>query len=277
MEAVFTSGFFIFSGTQRELLSESAAWQGVFAADASLSRSITSPNAPSDTNGDGVDDSLQSAFRVSGGAVNLAFALQQRVQTAGPGVSLLQQTYSITNNGAASLAFSMVRNMDADLLWSGDFADDNVGTSMHGAGLGPFVYQNEVGDLSQAITLSSVTAGSYYAGKNGVDPDGAGGGPAYGFGTDVQIWNAFGLPTTWQNHVAGVGYNLNGDSGAAPPGSAATPDGFVGLNFTFDLGPGQSQTFSILHSFGQTSPVPAPSTLALLGLGATLSRRRRRR
>lgn len=277
MEGIFTSGFFIFSGTSRELLSDSANWQGTYPADASLDRMITSPNMASDSNGDGVADTLQSAFTVTGGAINLGFRLEQRVEAYAPGVSFLRQTYTITNNATAPLSFSMVRNMDADLLWSGDFADDNVGTSMHGAGLGPYVYQNEVGNPAQAITLSSLAAANYYGGKNGIDPDGAGPDPAFGFGTDVQVWNNMGMPASWGDFVAGVGAGVNGDSGAAPAGAGNPPDGFIGLNFVFNLGAGESTTFEIFHTFGQSTPVPAaPSALVLLGAGAIASRRRRK-
>ncbi len=68
LDAAFTSGFLLFVPglSQRELLSENPSWQAVFPADASLSSSVTSPLVASDSNGDGVDDTLASSFVVSG-------------------------------------------------------------------------------------------------------------------------------------------------------------------------------------------------------------------
>jgi len=273
--SAFTSGFFVFAGgTQRELLSDNAEFQATYPADASLTRTVTSPNVASDFNGDGVNDSLSSAFSVTGGATNLGFALTQRVTAFGPGVSFLRQTYAVTNNGSAPIAFSMVRMYDGDLLWAGDFSNDNVGTTTNGAGLGSYVYQSEVGSSSQAVTLSSTLATQYFGGKHGVDPDGAGGSPAYNFGTDVQVWNAFGIPTGWVNNVAGVGYNTNGDSGASPPGATAPMDAFMGLGHSISLDAGASLSFDVFHTYGQTSPVPEPGTLALLTVGLLAIRRR---
>lgn len=247
-EATFTSGFLFFSGIQRELLSTSADWQAGLPADASLSTSITAPNSASDTNADGVNDTLTSGFRLFGGTTDLAFSLTQRVQTAGPGVSFLSQEYVVTNNGNANISFEMVRALDADLLWSGDFGDDQVGTTMHSNALGPYVFQEEAADAGiTAITLSMVQAGNYYGGKHGITPGGAG--TPYDFGTDTEVYDAFGVPNNWRNNIAGVGYNLDGVSGPFPPGSSSPEDGFIGLDVAVNrLMPGQSTTISVLHT-----------------------------
>ena len=275
MEAAFTSGFFLFAGgNQRELLTSNGTWQGVFPADTSLSRSIITPNAASDTNGDTVDDMLTSAFGVSGGATNLVFGVTQHVSTFGPGVSFVRQDYTVTNDGIDPITFSMVRAFDGDILWDGDFANDEVGTSMHGAGLGPFVFEQDPGDPGiTAVTLSGLAGGAYYGGKKGVTP--AGGPPAYNYGTDTQVWDAYGVPTSWANHIAGVGYNTNGVSGPAPPGSTAPEDGFIGLGFLIDdLAPNETRTITVFHTYGQNTPVPEPSAIALLLFGAACLRRR---
>lgn len=286
LESAFTSGSFLFVGaTQRELLTTNTTWDGAgginSALDATLSRAVTSPNVGSDTNGDAVNDQFVSAFRVFGGATDLNFALTQKVGSGGPGVAFMRQDYVVTNNGAAPLSFRMVRSFDGDLPWAGGGAnfwlDDEVGTTMHGAGLGTYVFQQEVSlPGSTAVTLSGNTAGPYYGGKNGVIPGGAG--TAYGFGTDVQVWNAFGVPSNWANHVAGVGYGTNGLSGSNPAGSdPASPDAFIGLNFDVtNLGPGQSTTISIIHTFGQNTPIPEPASLALVAAGALCLLRRQR-
>src|SRR5687768_14329307 len=85
----FSSGFFLFSGAQRELLSDNADWQATtnganppsppFSADTSLSRAVLNPNVASDSSGDGINDTASSSFRVFGGGTDLGFVLRQRV------------------------------------------------------------------------------------------------------------------------------------------------------------------------------------------------------
>lgn len=275
-EAAFTSGFFLFSaGTQRELLTENANWYG-FLDDASLSRSITVPNAFSDSSGDGVNDTVTSAFRVFGGTTDLAFDLTQRVSPFAAGVSFVQQDYTVTNTANEPISFSMVRAFDGDLLWDGGggWEDDEVGTSMHSAGLGPYVFEQEATDPSvTAITVSSLVGGNYYGGKHGITPPN--GPPAYAYGTDTQVWDAFGIPASWVNHIAGVGYNTNGVSGPQPPGSTPPYDGFIGMDIPLEeLAPGESRTITVFHTYGQNIPVPEPTSLALLALGALCLRRK---
>ena len=281
-EVAFTSGFFLFvpSRTQRELLADSSDWQNVVGADASLNRIVVSPLVASDTNKDGVPDTLDSSFRVSDkqATTDLVFDLRQAVRTFASGVSFLRQDYTITNVSSNPITFNMVRAFDGDLIWSGDFENDEVGTTMHGAGLGPYVFEQEASDPGvTAITLSSLQGRNYYGGKQGLTP--GNGPPPYGFGTDIQVWEAFGVPTSWENHIAGVGYDTNGVSGIAPPGSTPPEDGFIGLDFLIglDLGPNTSTTITVFHTYGQNSPVPAPGALALLGLSALIGTRRRRR
>lgn len=266
LEAAFTSGFFLFvpSKSQRELLSENASWQAVFPADATLSSSVTSPLLASDCNDDEVDDTLTSSFDVTGGLTDLSFDLMQRVMNAaGPMDSaVLTQTYTITNNSPDPISFILVRVFDGDLLWSGDIADDEVGTTMHGAGLGPYVFQQEAGDPAvTAITLSGLAGNNYFGGKHGLTP--GGGAPPYDFGTDTEVWDAFGIPTSWESHIAGVGYSIDGLSGTAPAGSTPPEDGFVGLDFPIDLGAFEIITIAVLHTYGQNTPgaailCPAP-------------------
>lgn len=276
LEAGFTSGFFLFQGgTHRELLSDVRNWQAVYPVDPSLSRAITVGNQFFDTTGNGVNDTVTSAFDVTGAPVNLAFDLRQHVATFGAGVSFLQQDYTIVNMGGGPLSFSMVRTFDGDLLWSASFENDEVGTSMHGAGLGPYVFEQEASlPGTTAITLSSLQGGEYYGGKHGLDPLGAG--LPFNFGTDVQVWDAFGIPGNWRDFIAGVGAGVNGVSGEFPSGSTPPEDGFVGLDFNINLEPGQSTTITVFHTFGQNVPVPEPSALSLLALGGLLLLRRRR-
>jgi uncharacterized protein (TIGR03382 family) len=276
MEAAFTSGFFIFTPDGRDLLTDNASWRGVIGGgDGSLNRTITAGNLYSDTTGNGVNDTATSAFDVTGAGVNLSFGLKQHVNTAGGAVSFLKQDYSITNNGPEPIAFSLVRSFDGDLLWSGDFADDEVGTGANGGGVGPYVFEEEAGDGSTAVTLSSLSGMDYYGGKHGIDPGGAG--LPFDFGTDTEVWDNLGVPGNWRNFIAGVGYNTDGVSGAFPPGSTSPEDGFIGMDFAFELAEGQSVDFTVWHTYGSNMPVPTPGAMALLALGgAGLLHRRRR-
>jgi len=252
-EVAFTSGFFLFNPAfgQRELLSQNDTWQAVFPPDTTLTRTVTSPLVASDTNDDSVNDTLNSSFSVGGG-MSLSVDLTQTVSSDTPGVSVLEQTYVITNNGgSANVVF--VRVLDADLVWgAADFADDEVGTSMHGAGQGPFVFQQEASDPGNTAVTISGAGGDYFGGKHGVEPEG--GPPPYNFGTDVDIWDAFGIPTTWRSHIAGVGYDKNGVSGTAPDGSTAPEDGFIGLEFPVSLGSDETVTITVFHTYGANSP-----------------------
>lgn len=278
LPVAFSSGMFLFvpNSGQRELLSDSADWQAVFGGDASLNRVVTSPLTAMDTSGNGVMDTLQSSFRVFGGATDLGFNLTQHVEMFAPGMSFIQQTYAITNNESSSVSFQMVRAFDGDLFWSGDFADDEVGTGFFGSGFDPYVYEQEVGDSRTAVTLSSPQGEFYYGGKQGMTPPN--GPPAFGFGTDVQVWDAFGVPESWLNFIAGVGYDTNGASGPFPPGSTPPEDGFIGLNMSIFLSPGESTTINVFHTYGSNSPVPEPGAITMLLLGAlSLACRRRRR
>ena len=81
----------------------------------------------------------------------------------------------------------------------------------------------------------------------------------YGFGTDTQVWDAFGVPAGWVNHIAGVGYDTDGESGASPSGSTDPRDGFMGLSIDVSLGaglgPAASTTVIVHHTYGSTTPV----------------------
>ncbi len=254
-QTTFTSGLYLFNPAagQQELLSDIQEWQDILLAGGGLDRSVTSANVASDTNGDTVNDTLVSSFRIFGGATDLSFDLTQLASSLGGGVAQLRQDYTITNDGAGPISFVLVRNYDGDLLWDSDFSNDEVGTTMHGAGLGSYVYMQEAnipGDTG--VTLSCTSATKYYGGKNGVEPPL--GFPAFGFGTDVQIWENGGIPTSWVNYIAGVDYDVNGDSGEFPPGVGDPADGFTGMEWEVSLDPGESTTLTLNTTYGQSTP-----------------------
>ncbi len=275
MEATFTSGLFVFlpGAGQRELLSDSFDWQAILPFDGSLERMVTSPLVASDTNGNSVNDTLHSSFRVFGPDTDLAFNLLQHVEVFDSGVSFLQQDYLITNNGADSVALDLVRVYDGDFSWAGDFADDEVGTNFNGSGLDAFVFEREAGDSATAMTLSSPQGQDYYGGKHGITPPL--GPPMFDYGTDTEVWDAFGIPTSWQNYIAGVGYNTNGTSGAFPSGSTPPEDAFIGLKMSVALEPGESSMVTMFYTYGSIVPAPEPATLGLLVLGVFCLRRRK--
>ena len=248
----FTSGLMLFiDGTERELLSDMQEWHDVLVGG-TLNRTITAANVASDTTGNGVNDTVTSSFEVDGTGVALAFDVTQSVSTAGAGAAVLHQEYTITNEDSMAITFVLVRAYDGDLLWSGSFEDDVVGTTMHGAGLGTYVYMTEDGNPGTAVTVSGAEGRNYYGCKNLVEPPG--GPPACGFGTDLQVWDNFGIPTSWENFIANVGYNTNGESGATPLG-----DGGAGVDWEITLGPGESTTLTMEHTYGRTAPGAGPA------------------
>lgn len=265
----FTSGFFLFVGTtDRELLSNSADWQAVSAAgvpafntDATLDRQVTAANVASDVTGDGVNDTLSSAFRVfnAAGTIDLAATLVQRVRSAAPGVAVMHQTYTFTNNAANPLSASLVRALDGDLIYTAvNYANDQVGTTCNAAGIGQFVFMREPDVDSTALTLYGGADGRYYyGGKQNHTP--INGPPAMGYGTDVQVWVAYGVPPTWQNYIATVGYNVDGINGNV----AGTADSFIGLDFELSLAPGASKTIRVSTTYGRPTPasIPCPGDL----------------
>jgi hypothetical protein len=254
----FSSGFMLFGGSaDRELLSDSVDWQAVqdvamvqFGADASLSRAITSPTVASDTNADGINDTATSGFRVFNGAgVDLAFTLTQKVSVVSGAVSLAHLHYTVTNNGTSPYAFSMVRCADADLIWVGTATNDEVGTSCNGAGMGQYVFQREVGNNVTAITLSGGERGGAYFGGRDQDTPPLGP-PMINFGTDSEIWDAFGMPTSWRNYITTAGYNTNGVNGAIP----ASQDAYIALDFRFNLAAGRTTGFDVYFTYGASAP-----------------------
>ncbi|MCH8344113.1 MAG: hypothetical protein IH983_08995 [Planctomycetes bacterium] len=264
-EAAFSSGLYLFVGdTQRELLSANDQWQGVFPGDPSLDTIVTAANSASDTNGDGVNDTLTSGFNVSGGDTDLSFDVTQHVERivplGGNPVAILTQDYTITNNSTLPIAFELVSTFDGDLLWDpdGDFTDDSVGTGTNGSpALDRFVFEQEEADPTTAITISSPTGDAYAGSKGGINPDP--GDPdcvPYGFGTDVQVWDAFGIPDCWRNHIAGIGYDTDGESGVDPDPANCDPcDGLALLEIPVSLAAGASTTVTVTHTYGANAPV----------------------
>lgn len=257
----FSAGFMLFSGTNRVAWSSMPELLATYPTP-TWTTAVTTPVFNSGAN------TAQSAFdvRSAAGGPILSVNLTQTVSAAAAGVAVLTQTYGITNTSGVAQELIFTRNWDMDLVWDGNFLGDHVSSNS----VPGWVSAHEPGSTVQGVTLGRSAGGIansfYYAGKQGHTP--SGGGPAMGFGTDVQIWNAFGLPTSWQNYIPNVGYNTNGDSGFL------NTDAFVGLEWRVSLGIGASTTIAVDSIYG--SVVPEPATMAVLGLGALALVRRRR-
>ncbi len=95
----------------------------------------------------------------------------------------------------------------------------------------------------------------YYAARSGYDPDGTGPDPAMAYGTDFQIWNAYGLPASWENQTAFVGPapTTGEDPNEFPVGGVTPNDGFMGFQWTTSIPAGGSRTFTTVTAYGSRS------------------------
>ena len=278
-EASFANGFFLFdiANSRRELLANILNWQEVFTPDDSLERTILGDGSIAfDDNNNGEFDRLESSFVITGAGVDLLFDLTQTISqivpAGGSEVAVLTQTYTITNNSGAPIEFELVRHLDLDLVWNGSgFADDSVGTGVNGNPGGVYAFMGEQGGAPGTYyTLAlDVTGGEYYGSKSGIDPDGDGPGPTMGAGTDTQQWDSYGVPIGWENYIAGVGANIDGESGPTPasiPPATGGPgaDGSMGVEALISLagvGPANVATIILTHTYGANTPLGAPGVV----------------
>ena len=243
-QPTFSAGIRLFSGNDKVMLTDMQQWLDVFGLDAGTwSRNITSAVANSGS------DTAVSSFDVMNatGAAVLSFDVTQTASAATePNVAILDQCYDITNVSGGALDFCINRVLDGDLIWGTLFDDDSVGASNP---LG-FVSQHEPGSTSQAMALTAGPGSEpftyYWGAKNTHVP--TNGGPAFGFGTDVICWGNGGLPETWRNYVANVGYDTPGDSGVV-----TGQDGHVGLDWQLSLEDGEAVKIVIRTVYGAES------------------------
>ncbi|MHC5006878.1 MAG: hypothetical protein ACYTGF_05910 [Planctomycetota bacterium] len=261
--ATFSNGyyFFIAATNQRQILANNTEWQDSIATpdDGDIERAINIKNVEFDTNADGITDRMTSQFQLTGPGVDLTFDLVQQVANPEGAIATLTQTYTITNGLASPITFDMNRQFDGDFVWlpGGSTAtDDSTGTSSNGNADYVWVFMQEVGTAATALTHSAATDntgwGAEYCGaKQFVNPHEADPGCLpYDFGSDTEEWDAFGLPDCWVNHVALVGYNLNGTSGDP----AGADDVHTVLVQTVTVPGSGSAVMEILHTYGQQTP-----------------------
>jgi hypothetical protein len=272
-EVSFTNGFVYYNAgrNERQMLSFNPNWLDVGPDDGSCDLDLVSAAVGSDTNADSVNDRSVSSFDLTGDLAapndtDLSITVTNQVDTslANDNRASWTQTYAITNNSPNAISFNLLRQFDVDLLFDpeADFADDEVGTNNAACDGDVFVFQREVGDDDTAITLSSANANIYVGSKGGADPDGAGAGVAMGFGTDVQEWQAYGIPSTWNNMVAAVpacneGMVANTDGASGNPIGCtpdATEDCHILLNIPVSLAGGASTSVTIRFTYGSIVP-----------------------
>jgi hypothetical protein len=262
-EATFSNGYYFFlaAANQRQILANNTEWQDSIATpdDGDVERAIIVKNVEFDDNTDGVTDRMTSQFELTGPGLDLTFDLEQSVDNPEAAIATLTQTYTITNNLATPITFDMNRQFDGDFGWlpgGSSATDDGTGTTTNGVASHVWVFMQEAGTPETAVTHSAVVGpggfGAEYCGAkqfvnpNEADPDC----PPYDFGSDTEEWDAYGLPDCWVNHIALVGYNLNGVSGN-PAGADDVHTVFV---HTVTV-PGSGQaTMEILHTYGQQTP-----------------------
>jgi|GEM_PF-6271485 len=259
----FSSGFFIFvpARGQRELLSSLPDWLAIVDDDVATRIDGENNGIAADLNGDGVADATASSFSMTGGGTDLTIDLSQAVRSLGGGSAEITQVYAITNHEASTIEIELVRNFDGDLMFDDDFGNDEVGTTSSGDGSVSSAYIQEPGRPETRVVISG-DATAYYGGKSGIRPGNAD--PAYGFGTDLQIYDTLGLPTNWVDHIAGVGYRTEGNSGSDPAGCDENCDAFIGLKFKLKIESGATERITLSHTYGAVRP-PKDPCLTIVG------------
>ncbi len=220
--------------------------------------------------------STSSLFRCTGSGVDFTVALTQSVSLLTPGPASearaqLEQEYAITNNGPG-INLIMNRHTDQDMPWGGGVGapaarDDLPGVDFAELGR-PQIYAQDRELTTAALVirtredmekdpLTTATDGGvsnyvYYVGKgenNLPAPPGntdfpGGNCPTHNVGTDVQVWDNFGVPNCWKNFIPGVGYNVPG----------ITPqtnfEAFMGMQTEANIPSGQTYAIAFQSVYG---------------------------
>jgi len=211
-----------------------------------LARTVTMPIAMTGTN------QSTSGFRIAtdaAGGIRLDFVLVQRLTTdATDKTSLLEQLYTVTNNGTLPVSLVLHIAWDADLYFNNtnQETDDFVGSVPGLCG----VYEHD-GDPRWAVGLgsgpmSTIPMWGYYGGKAGEIP---GAGPAFvAVNADIaeqQIWLNHGMPASWQNYVVGPGKNAVGENDPT-----LIADATIGTEYRFPLAVGATETVHVRRYYG---------------------------
>jgi protein tyrosine phosphatase (PTP) superfamily phosphohydrolase (DUF442 family) len=193
---------------------------------------------------------IQSKFQIVDAtvpAVDLEVSVDQKLVVNGQ-VTVLQQDYAIQNASSSSIDIVFDAQWDLDLSWSGPgghaWFDDVAGV---GTGL-CYVYQQEPGSTTEALALadgsSDVPMTTYYTAKDGVAPP-DNGTPPYMSWLEHQIWDLRGVPASWRDSLANVGYDVAGDTGMTPGN-----DAMIGTEYAFTLPAGATRTIRLRRHYG---------------------------
>jgi hypothetical protein len=260
----FATGTYLFVGTSyRVALNQEPGWGGSPAYQPTLTATVTAGSTALDyAYNDGIDDTAVASFTVTSddNSVNLSIDMLTAVRR--PAYVVVR--YRITNNASSAISFKLYRVWDLDLYWrtglNDDYENDEVCGGVYGGQGYPF--QGEFG-LGVRFALSSLNPiNGYVAAKRDFrdlswPPDC----PTMGYGTDIQEWNAYGIPACWVNYVAYYG---------SGPGCSGLNfgDAHIGVEVPVSLAAGGSATVTFIHTYG--SGQPATCNLADVNLDGTV-------
>ncbi len=241
--------------------------QGLLATydDGNIHCVITQPNST-----DNLPTSTDSTFSCTGPGVAFDVELIQTVSALPTGpdgaTAALEQNYAVTNVGDNPLELILTKHIDMDMPWGGGtfHLDDLVGADF-AEFVRPQVFARDDGLVTSYLTLRTAvdmwldpgTLDSvFYAGKQGITPPPnpyypPSGCPTYDYGTDFQVWDNFGAPNCWKNHVPGVGHNVPGES------PSLDGDAFIGMQVEFRLSVDDPHDVTFVQQYGR-GPRDAP-------------------
>lgn len=257
----FATGTYLFVGTSyRVALNQEPGWGGSPSWAGNLTATVVSgPTASDYAYNDGVNDTATASLTIASAdnVVNLSVNMLTAVRRP----SYVVVRYQITNNSSSPIDFKLYRVWDLDVYWDGDYENDEVCGGVYG-GQG-YASQGEVNDSALRFALNSLNPiNGYVASKrtyrdSSWDPSC----PTMGYGTDIQEWDAYGIPSCWVNHVAyyGIGPGCSG---------SAFGDGHIGVEVPVSLAAGGSATVTFIHTYGANQP--ATCNLADVNLDGTV-------
>lgn len=257
----FATNTYLFVGTSyRVALNQEPGWSGSPSWASNLTATVTSgPVALDYAYGDGTNDTMTASFTVTSGDSVVNLSIETLAAVRRPSFVIVR--YRITNNASSPIDFKLYRVWDLDVFWDNNYENDEVCGGVYG-GQG-YASQGEVGDPNLRFSLSSLNAISGYvaAKRTYRDPSWDPSCPTMGFGTDIQEWDAYGIPACWVNYVAyfGTGPGCSGD---------AFGDGHIGVEVPVSLAAGGSTTVTFIHTYGANQP--ATCNLADINLDGTV-------
>ena len=258
----FSVGTYLFVGTSyRVALNQEPVWNQFWVGNLTANV-VSGPTALNYAYNDGVNDTATASFTVASADSSVNLSIDMLAAVRRPAYVVVR--YRITNNASSAINFKLYRSWDLDLFWrtgrSDDYQNDEVCGGVYG-GQG-YPYQGEFG-LGVRFALSSLNPiNGYVAAKRTYrdlswPPDC----PTMGYGTDIQEWNAYGIPSCWVNYVAYYGPG---------PGCSGlnVGDAHIGVEVPVSLAAGGSATVTFIHTYG--SGQPATCNLADVNLDGTV-------